>query len=85
MTPDPTVATATRQAAALLVHFARADHEGFNAVVSEVSTGEQMRDLLLGVLGLFATVLPALMTPAGVGLVERMIADLARIEVGGPS
>ncbi len=84
-TPDPSIATSNRRAASMLIHYARADHEGFNAVVSELDTGEDVRNLLLAILALFQSLLPVLMTPSGIALVELVVMDLAHIEVGGPT
>lgn len=68
----------------MLIHYARADHEGFNAVADELESGEDVRNLLLAILALFQSLLPVLMTPAGIALVELVVMDLARAEVGGP-
>ncbi len=79
------VARANRQAAAMVIHFARSDAAGFNAIVEELESGADVRNLILGILALFRSVLPVLMSPAGIALVESVIADLAADEHGGPA
>ncbi len=85
-TPNPSPAEAAshaRRAAALLVHYANRDEAGFNAIVSELQTGEDSVRLVLGLLGMFDTAMPMLFTPGGIHLVKQVVAQLAGVEYGG--
>lgn len=79
----PTVVDA-RRAAALVVHHARRDVAGCNAIIAEImsedDTGAATTRLLFAVLELYQSVLPMLHTERGLGLLSAMVVDLARLD-----
>ncbi len=79
----PTVADA-RRAAALVVHHGRQDATGCNAIISEVmsedDSGAATTRLLFAILELYQSVLPALHTQQGLGLLSALVVDLARLD-----
>ncbi len=80
---DPAVALGSRRAAALLLHFTRRDVDGMNVVLSEISGGSEMRDVLMGLCSLWELTLPMVLTPFGAKCVESLIIDLIRDEASG--
>jgi uncharacterized Zn finger protein len=75
-----------RRAAALVVHFGRRDAEGVNEVIAQVNEDLDPQAatarLLFGVLELYAGILPALHTARGLALLNTMVVDLSRVDLG---
>ena len=78
-------ATHARRAAALFIHFANKDEEGFNAILDELDGPDDTMRLLLSLLGMFESVVPMLLTPHGVSIVRAVVTDLANTECADPS
>ena len=85
MSQTPQILDAKR-AATLAVHFGRRDVEGVNAVIEEVNAepdpNAATARLLFATLELYAGILPALHTPAGLRLLSQMVVDLSRVDLG---
>ena len=81
----PNKATHARRAAAMFVHFANKDEEGFNAILDELDGPDDTMRLLLSLLGMFESVVPMMLTPQGVSIVRAVVTDLANTEWAGPS
>lgn len=82
-TPDSELATHARRSAAILVHYANGDSEGFYAVLAELGEGDGIK-LILGLCGLFQSAVPMLLTPAGIELIRVTTAQLAGLEYADP-
>ena len=75
-----------RRAASLVVHFGRRDLDGVNEVIRQVSDDEDppaaTARLLFATLELYAGILPTLHTPRGLELINALVVDLSRVDLG---
>lgn len=69
-----------RRAAAMIVHHARRDQPGQNAVVTEALQADRLGNLLQAVLHLYEQMLPELRSPLGLQLLSSKVVELAGME-----
>ena len=70
-----------RRAAAIVVHHARADLEGINAILQEADECDRVTQLFLAVLDLYQTLLPELRTEVAMKLLSAWVSRLAGVDV----
>ena len=86
MSPQTPQLVDAKRAATLVVHFGRRDLEGVNDVIDGVNADPDPNAatarLLFAVLELYAGILPALHTPRGLSLLNAMVVDMSRVDLG---
>ncbi len=70
-----------RRAAALVVHHARADVEGINAILREAAEADRVTPLFLAVLDLYQAMLPELRTETAMKLLSVWVTRIAGVDV----
>ena len=81
MTDQALVRDDCRRAAAIVVHHARADLEGINAILREAAEADRVTPLFLAVLDLYQTMLPELRTEASMKLLSAWVTRIAGMDV----
>jgi hypothetical protein len=66
-----------RRAAALVIHHARGDVDGINAILQEAAEADRVTQLFIAVLDLYQTLLPELRTQVAIGLLSNWVAKIA--------
>ena len=70
-----------RRAAVMLRHWQNQDHDGFNAILSEIAEHQRITEFIHAMLQLVTAMYPGIVRPAAAKLVTKTIIDLARQEV----
>ncbi len=81
MTDQALVRDDCRRAAAIVVHHARVDVEGVNAILREAAEADRVTPLFVAVLDLYQTLLPELRTPAAMKLLSAWVTRIAGMDV----
>lgn len=69
-----------RRASALVVHWARRDQEGVQAVLAETSEAGRAVSLILAVISMYDEIVPAIHTELGMSLLSHHVLRLAGMD-----
>jgi hypothetical protein len=66
-----------RRGAALVVHHARGDVDGINAILQEAAEADRVSDLFIALLDLYQTLVPELRTELAIKLLSATVTKIA--------
>ncbi len=81
MTDQALIRDDCRRAAAIVVHHARSDVEGINAILREAAEADRVTPLFVAVLDLYQTLLPELRTEPAMKLLSVWVTRIAGVDV----